>query len=306
LRLGDVLVANRGFCSYTQLALLVQAGVHTVFRMHQKHIVNFTPERPHGEPRARGKGHKKGQPRAGWLPQRGQHDLLVHWLKPLAGPQWTDEEQCAHLPALLEVRERQYQGQKKGFRVTQIPLVTTLLDATLYPVAALAQLSYARWGMATNCAHLQTPMGLKVLKCKTVDGVLKELIVFALIDPLVRMVLIQAARRQQVDIDRISFIAAARRLAAVRDGPAGACARWSSIRFTDVQARPSACLALPSLTLDACQQFVPPFETACQAHLVVWRLDGKPRITRWFTVSQYCPVPTQDARRFCMLVSLKP
>jgi hypothetical protein len=60
-------------------------------------------------------------------------------------------------------------------------------------------------------------MGLDILKCKTVDGVLKELIVFALIYNLVRMVMIQAARRQQVDIDRISFIDAARWLAAVRD-----------------------------------------------------------------------------------------
>lgn len=49
-------------------------------------------------------------------------------------------------------------------------------------------------------------MGLNVLKCKTVDGVLKELIVFALIYNLVRVVMAQAARRQQVDIDRISFI----------------------------------------------------------------------------------------------------
>ena len=60
-------------------------------------------------------------------------------------------------------------------------------------------------------------MGLDVLKCKTVDGVLKELIVFALIYNLVRLVMVQAARRQQVAIDRISFIDAARWLAAVRD-----------------------------------------------------------------------------------------
>ena len=52
-------------------------------------------------------------------------------------------------------------------------------------------------------------MGLDVLKCKTVDGVLKELIVFALIYNLVRLVMGQAARRQHVDIDRISFIDAA-------------------------------------------------------------------------------------------------
>jgi Transposase DDE domain len=219
LRSGDVLVADRGFCSYAHLALLVQAGVHAVFRMHQKQIVDFTPGRSHVEPAKRGKGHK-GQPRSGWLQRLGAHDQLVQWLKPLAGPQWMDEEQFAHLPERLEVRELQYQVHRKGFRVKKITLVTTLLDATLYPVEALAQLYYARWGIETNFAHLKTTMGLDVLKCQTVDGVLKELIVFALIYNLVRLVMIQAARRQQVAIDRISFSDAARWLAAARDDEA--------------------------------------------------------------------------------------
>ena len=60
-------------------------------------------------------------------------------------------------------------------------------------------------------------MGLDVLKCTTVDGVLKELIVFAWIYNLVRLVMAQAAHRQQVAIDRISFLDAARWLAAARD-----------------------------------------------------------------------------------------
>jgi len=128
-----------------------------------------------------------------------------------------DKEQFGHLPERLEVRELQYRVHRKGFRVTKITLVTTLLDATLYPVEALAQLYYARWGIETNFAHVKTTMGLDVLQCKTVDGVLKELIVFALIDNLIRLVMIQAARRQQVTIDRISFIDAARWLATARD-----------------------------------------------------------------------------------------
>ena len=69
----------------------------------------------------------------------------------------------------------------------------------------------------TNFAHLKTTMGLDVLKCKTVDGVLKELIVFALIYNLVRLVMVQAARRQQVPLARISFIDAVRWLAAAHD-----------------------------------------------------------------------------------------
>ena len=60
-------------------------------------------------------------------------------------------------------------------------------------------------------------MGLDVLKCQTVDGVLKELMVFALIYNLVRLVMGQAAQRQHVAIDRISFIDALRWLATARD-----------------------------------------------------------------------------------------
>ena len=132
LRPGDVLVADRGFCSYADLALLVQAGVHVVCRIHQKQIVDFTPGRPQVEPRIRGKGHK-GQPRSGWLQQVGKHAQLVQWLKPLTCPQGMDKEQCGHLPERLEVRELPYRVHKKGFRVTKITLVTTLLDAISTP-----------------------------------------------------------------------------------------------------------------------------------------------------------------------------
>jgi hypothetical protein len=79
----------------------------------------------------------------------------------------------------------------------------------------------------------------------------------------------------------------------------------ASIRFTDVQARPSEFLDLTSLTLDEFHQLVPPFETAFHAHLAAWRLDGKPRITRRFTVYKHCPLPTPEDRLFFILVYLK-
>jgi hypothetical protein len=152
LRPGDVLVADRGFCSYARLALRIHAGVHAVFRIHQKHSVDFPPGRAHVEPRRRGKRHK-GQPRSRWVQQLGEHDQRVQWCKPLSYPQWLHAEQFALLPARLAVRELRYRVQRKGFRVRTIPLVTTLLDAARYPVEALAQLSWARWGIETNCAH---------------------------------------------------------------------------------------------------------------------------------------------------------
>jgi hypothetical protein len=58
----------------------------------------------------------------------------------------------------------------------------------------------------------------------------------------------------------------------------------ASVRFTDVQFRPTEFLDLTSLTLEEFQTLVPPFEAAFHAHMAVWRLDGKPRTTRQFTV----------------------
>ncbi len=61
-------------------------------------------------------------------------------------------------------------------------------------------------------------MGLEVLNCKTYEGVLKELTVFTLVYNLVRVVMLEAARRQRVDPDRISFVDALRWLTTARPG----------------------------------------------------------------------------------------
>src|SRR6266849_6018646 len=79
----------------------------------------------------------------------------------------------------------------------------------------------------------------------------------------------------------------------------------ASVQVTDVQARPTEFLDLTSLTLDEFQQLVPPFAVAFHAHLAAWRLDGKPRTTRRFTVYKHCPLPTPEDRLFFILTYLK-
>jgi hypothetical protein len=222
LQTGDILVADRAFCSYAHLALLLQRGAHGCLRMHQQQIVDFTPGRPYAMP-SRGKSqHNKGKPRSRWLRRLGKLDQVVEWLKPINCPTWMPAEQFAALPDSIEIRELRYRVGRKGFRVKEITLATTLLDCSVYTLSKLADLYYARWRIETNFAHLKTTMGLDVLKCKTVDGVRKELIVFALVYNLVRLVMLAAAGRQKVDVERISFIDAARWLAAAAmDEPLG-------------------------------------------------------------------------------------
>ncbi len=210
LQAGDVLVADCGFCSFAHLALLLQRGVHGVLRMHQRMIVDFTPGRAHVVP---GKGkadRKKGKPRSRWLRPLGATDQIVEWFKPTTKPRWMSSEQFAALPATIVVRELRYSIPEKGFRPTEMTLVSTLLDAERYSLSDLASLCRQRWEIETNFGHLKTTMKMDVLKCQTVEGVLRELQVFALIYNMVRQVMLAAASRQKVDVRRISFIDALR------------------------------------------------------------------------------------------------
>ena len=213
---GDVLIVDRGLSSFAHLALLVRGGVEAVFRMHQRQIVDFTPNRPHARPDA--KRAAKGLPRSRWLRSLGVLDQVVEWFKPEDRPEWMTVEQYAELPETLTVRELRYDVGRPGFRTRTVTLVTTLLDAEAYPLDALAEVYGARWRVELNLRHLKTTMKMDVLKCKTVDGVLKELTIYAIVYNLVRVVMLEAARRQGVDVERISFVDALRWLCQAKPG----------------------------------------------------------------------------------------
>ena len=79
----------------------------------------------------------------------------------------------------------------------------------------------------------------------------------------------------------------------------------AGVRFADLQSRPMEFLDCTSVTLDEFQQLVPPFEAAFHARMAAWRMDGKPRTARRFTVYKNCPLPTPEDRLLFILVYLK-
>jgi Helix-turn-helix of DDE superfamily endonuclease len=79
----------------------------------------------------------------------------------------------------------------------------------------------------------------------------------------------------------------------------------AGLRFAELQARPMEFLDFTSVTLDEFQQLVPSFEAAFQARMATWRMDGKPRTVRRFTVYKNCPLPTPEDRLFFILTYLK-
>jgi hypothetical protein len=207
LRPGDVLVADRGFCSYAHLALLSLRKLHAVFRIHQAVTVSFKPGRRHARPGCKS---PKGLPRSKWLRAVGVKDQIVRWYRPRRRPTWMTREEFVELPESLQVRELSYRIETPGYRTREVMLVTTLLDAQEYPAEELAELYRCRWQVEVNLRHLKQTMGMDVLRCQTPDGVRKEMMMFALAYNLVCAVIYDAAGRQGVPPDRISFVDALR------------------------------------------------------------------------------------------------
>lgn len=223
LRPDDVVIADRGFCSFAHLALWSLTGVFAVFRIHQKTIVNFRKGRAYVPPKRRGKKGRRatGKPSSRWVKSLGKHDQIVEYFKPADRPTWMTREDDARLPESMCVRELRYRVTQRGFRVREVTLVTTLLDAERYPAAELAKLYLQRWEIETNLRHLKQTLHMDVLRTKTVDGIHKELAMFAIVYNLVRLVMLRSAKRQNVPVTRISFIDAQRWLChAPLDAPA--------------------------------------------------------------------------------------
>jgi hypothetical protein len=216
---GDVLVGDRAFCSFAHLALLAGRKVFGVFRVHQKQIVDFRPQRKRAS-RCSRKRRRKGLPSSRWLKRLGRHDQLVEYIKPKKAPVWMTAEEYAALPATIVVRELRYTITMPGRRTRVVTLATTLLDPVKYPATEVAELYRQRWQIETNFRHLKQTLRMDVLRCQTVEGVQKELAMYAMVYNLVRLVMLEAAQRQEVPVERISFVDAVRWLEEAVDGHA--------------------------------------------------------------------------------------
>ena len=201
MRRGDVVVADRLYCTYAYLAQLCSEQLHFVIRVPaSSRRIDFRVGRRHAKHK-----HWKG-PQSIWVKRLGKHDQIVDWIKPREAPPWLSTEAWERLPELLRVRELRYRINRPGYRTHVVTLVTTLLDPECYPKQAVAELYGRRWQVEVNLRHLKSTMRMDVLRCRTADGIHRELAVFGIIYNAVRLVMIHAAETQGVPPDRISFI----------------------------------------------------------------------------------------------------
>jgi hypothetical protein len=182
LERGEVLLADRGFCSFGLFAVLLARGVDSVMRLHQ----------------ARRSDLRQGR-------RLGCGDRLVTWRK--AGRRRNDPWVAEHesLPAMLPVRLVRFRVEVPGFRTEEVVLATTLLDPQQYPAETLAELYRARWRIELHYREIKTTMGAEVLRTRSPKMIEKELCMNAMAYNLVRCVMQEAAQRHDVPLGRISF-----------------------------------------------------------------------------------------------------
>lgn len=209
LQRGDIVIGDRAFGSFGHLAALAAMGAHGVFRVQQTRVVSFRHGRTSSANRCR-QGKRVPVPTGRWVKRLGDADQIVEYVKPRVRPSWLTPEEWRHVPRSILVRELRYSLTASGYRSRTVTLVTTLLDADRYPKDAITDLYGQRWQVETNLRHLKVTLGMDVLRTKSVTGIHKELVMFAIAYNLVRLVMLEAATRQNVPPTRISFIDALR------------------------------------------------------------------------------------------------
>lgn len=179
---GDILLGDRIFGTFCDLARLAHRGVDAVFRLRANRPLDF----------------RRGR-------RLGHDDHLVTWRKPASCPEGFDAQEFAALPAELTLRELRVCVTTPGFRVRWLAVVTTLLDPLQFSAQDVANLYRQRWQAELDLRSIKAVMQMDVLRCKTPDMVRKEIWAHLLAYNLLRSVMCAAAHKHGVAVRDISF-----------------------------------------------------------------------------------------------------
>jgi hypothetical protein len=181
-RPGDIVLADRFFCSYWVIAAPLARGVDVVMRLHQCRTADF----------------RCGQ-------RLGRHAHAVLWRKPERVPDWMSRADYEAMPPWLAVREVRVRVRDKTKRVRRLVIVTTLREARTYPGKELGGLFRQRWHAELDLRSLKTDMQMEMLRTKSPEMVRKEVAAHLLAYNLIRGVMAEAARGEGIKPRRLSL-----------------------------------------------------------------------------------------------------
>ena len=165
---GDVLLADRYFCSFFMLAILKSWGVDVCMRLHKLRKADYS--------------------RVKWL---GKNDYIDAWHKPKK-VQWMSQELYDSLPDKMEIRVVAFNA-KADNQTEPLNVATTLLDPEQYPAREVGKLYGYRWHAELDIFSIKQQLNLDHLRCKSPDMIRCEFWTTLLAYNMVRVVCAQAA-----------------------------------------------------------------------------------------------------------------
>lgn len=185
LKAGDLLLADRAFCSYGLIAKLQGQGVESLMRLHQKREGKLD--------------WRKGK-------KLDLNSKLIIWTKPTTPNQcgFTREEWEA-LPKELTLRLIRSKGTDRTGKARTIYIVTTLLDQERYPTDEVAEVYAQRWKIEVKFRDIKTTMQLEMLRVKSPERALQSLLMLQITYNLVKSRQRNDLPKHVVNMDAYSF-----------------------------------------------------------------------------------------------------
>jgi hypothetical protein len=184
LKRGDIVLADRFYCTYVVLSELLTRGCDAVFRLHGA--------------RSRTMDFRRGK-------RLGRQDRLMTWKRPQVCPRGLSHPQWMALPERLTIRVLRFSTRVPGYRSRTILIATTLLDPVTYPAEAIAALYGDRWTVELRLRDIKTTMQMDILRGQSPDVVRKEIYMHLLAYNLIRALMWQAAQAHGRPLHRLSF-----------------------------------------------------------------------------------------------------
>jgi hypothetical protein len=191
---GDVVVADRFYCTFRDIVALRRKRCDVVVRLHQRRPADMTQGR-----------------------RLGKNDRLVEWTKPAWNPRGREmtRREWERLPSKLTVRLVRVVVPRRGMRSRELFLATTLVDPAEYPLETLADLYRDRWTAELRLRDVKSTLDMDILRGKSPDVVVKEIFTHLLAYNLIRAVMWQAASKHDRPLHRLSFAGTVARLNAM-------------------------------------------------------------------------------------------
>lgn len=181
---GDIMLGDKGFCSYFDIANLKEQGVDSVVTLARRVPISA----------------------ANSLKRLGPDDLLITWPRPVYNPKLSYSiDEWAKLPEDLPLRQIKVTVKYPGFRTQKFYIVTTLIDAVQYPAEEIAGLYFKRWDVELFLRDIKTTMGMDILRCQTPEMIRKEILMHFIAYNCIRRLMCEAAKGVNLKARVVSF-----------------------------------------------------------------------------------------------------